>query len=35
MSSFEDLEMKKLNALVDTFTSQEAKKYGEEVRYIR
>ena len=35
MSSFEDIEMKKLNALVDTFTPQEAKKYGEEVRYIR
>lgn len=35
MSTFEDTEIKKLNALVDTFTPQESKKYGEEVRYIR
>ena len=35
MSSFEDLELQKLNNLVDTFTPAESAKYGEEVRYIK
>ena len=35
MSSFEDLELQKLNNLVDTFSQSESAKYGEEVRYIK
>jgi Arc/MetJ-type ribon-helix-helix transcriptional regulator len=35
MSSFEDLELQKLNQVVNTFTASEMNKYKEEVDYIR
>ena len=35
MSSFEDLELQKLNQVVNTFTPVEMNKYKEEVEYIR
>ena len=35
MSSFEDLELQKLNQVVNTFTPSEINKYKEEVDYIR
>ena len=35
MSSFEDIELQKLNQVVQTFTPSEMNKYKEEVEYIK